>query len=81
MKRNYWLEKFNIDKNADVTFYQNPKFYRTNSFRREDPQQDIKDMLLEAGKVKIYLITGITNNHHKHPKKRQKVCLVQEYLK
>lgn len=81
MKKEPWLEKFNINKNAETIFYQNPKFFRSNSFKKEDLQQDMQDLLLEAGKLKMYLITGITNNHHKHPKKRQKICLVREFLK
>jgi len=81
MKKDYWIEKFNIEKNAEVLFYQNPKFFRTNSFKREELQQDVRKLLLEAGKIDMYLITGVTNNHHKHPKQRQKICLVRNYLK
>jgi len=75
------LNRFNIPKDSDVIFYQNPKFFRSNSYKREETfEEDLKKMLLEAGKVKIYFITGIANNHHKHSGKREKICLVREYL-
>jgi len=81
MKRNHWLCKFNIPIDADVIFYQNPRFFRSNSFKREQINKEYSELLLKAGKVKIYVISGITNNHHKHSKKREKICLVREYLK
>lgn len=81
MNKEFWKEKFNISKDAEVLFYQNPKFFRSNSFKKETLQPDVQELLLEAGKLDMYLITGITNNHHKHPKKRQKICLVRKFFK
>lgn len=80
MNKKIWISKFNIPSSADVLFYQNPKFFRSNSFKREQLYKEFDDILKEAGKVNIYIITGIANSHHKHNGKREKICLVKEFL-
>ena len=81
MDKNYWIHKLSIPKNADVLFYQNPKFFRSNSFKREQLNKDVDDILKEAGKINIFTISAIANNHHKHSGQREKICLVREFLK
>ena len=74
MNKNYWMQKLNISSSADVAFYQNPKFFRSNSFKRE--------YMKDRQKIfKAYIITGVANSHHKHNGKREKICLVRELKK
>lgn len=80
MNKNYWLNKWKIPKDFDTIFYQNPKFFRNNSFKKESVSDELDEFLIKHGKVKIYLITGLANNHHKHSGKRYKVCLVREFI-
>ena len=80
MNKKYWINKFNIKKDSDVLFYQNPKFFRSNSFKRESLTKEVDEILKKAGKINIYTITGVCNNHHKHSGNREKICLVKEYL-
>ena len=81
MDKNYWIHKLSIPKNADVLFYQNPKFFRSNSFKREQLNKDVDDILKEAGKINIFTISAVANSHHKHSGQREKICLVREFLK
>jgi len=80
MDKKYWLSKFNIPLTADTIFYQNPKFFRSNSFKHEQLYKEFDNLLKDVGKVNIYLITGIANSHHKHEGSKEKICLVKEYL-
>jgi len=80
MNKDYWLSKFNIPKQSDVVFYQNPKFFRTNSFKREDLNKEFTEFLKVKGYIRMYVITGIANSHHKNNGKREKICLVRESL-
>jgi hypothetical protein len=80
MDKKHWMNKMNIPKDADVVFYQNPKFFRSNSFRRENLEKSFDNLMKLAGKIKMYTITGIANGRHKHTGKREKVCLVREFL-
>jgi len=76
INRKHWIEKFNIPDTAEVIFYQNPDFYRSNSFERDyitDP-----DLKLKKAIYRMYTITGVCNNHHKNSGKRQKICFVIE---
>lgn len=76
INRKHWIEKFNIPDKSDVIFYQNPEFFRSNTFERDyitDP-----DLRLKRAIYKMYTVTGICNSHHKHAGKRQKICLVIE---
>jgi len=59
-------------------FYQNPKFYRSNTFKREMVAEKFTSI---ENKIKLYVITGICNGHHKNTGKRQKICLVREQIK
>lgn len=81
MDKNYWIHKLSIPSKSDVLFYQNPKFFRSNSFKREQLNDEIDKILKEVGKVNIFTISGVANNHHKHTGRREKICLVKEYLK
>jgi len=81
MKKKYWIHKLNIDSDADVLFYQNPKFFRTNSFKKERLEKSADALIKLAGKIDMYLITGVANSHHKNDGKRLKICLVKKYLK
>lgn len=76
MNRDYWIKKLNIPEGAEVLFYQNPDFYRTNSFQREVTEE--KELRLKRGIIRWYFIFGICNKHYKNNGKRQKVCLVIE---
>ena len=80
MNKDYWRNRFNISDTADIIFYQNPKFFRSNSFKSESLNKELDEIIKEVGKVNIYTITGIANNHHKHTGKRLKICLVKKYL-
>ena len=75
MNKEYWLQKLKISRDAKVLFYQNPKFFKGNTFRKE--YLTLKFGNYEAKpKKKIYTITAICNSHHKHKGKREKVALV-----
>lgn len=80
MDKDKWLRKFNIPKNSEVIFYQNPKFFRTNTFKREYLDKEFSEYIKQKGYIKIYTITGITNNHYKNGGRRLKICLVKELL-
>lgn len=72
MNHDYWKKKLYIPDNAEVIFYQNPEFYRGNSFIREYNEEN------RVGVVKWYTISGICNKHHKNDGRRQKICVVME---
>lgn len=76
MNREHWIEKLNIPREAEVIFYQNPDFFRSNSFQRDyDDERFVK---LKKMSYHYYNISGICNRHHKHNGKRHKICLVIE---
>lgn len=76
MNRTHWIEKLGIPENAEVIFYQNPEFFRSDSFRWERDDERIAD--LKNAIIKWCLISGVCNRHHKNNGRRQKVCLVIE---
>lgn len=79
MNRNYWIEKLNINKEAEVIFYQNPEFFRSNSFRWEN--DDARVVKMKHDYVRWCLLSGVCNKHHKNNGRRQKICLVIERFK
>ena len=81
MNKNKWINKLHIPKDADVVFYQNPSFFRTNSFKKEHLEKSFDELLKKVGKTDIYTISGVANNHHKHSGNRFKICLVKVFLK
>ncbi len=76
MNRDYWIKKLNIPDGAEVVFYQNPCFYRTNSFERDYITEP--ELRLKRAIYRMYTISGICNSHHKNSGKRQKICFVIE---
>jgi hypothetical protein len=79
MNHDYWKKKLDIPGEAEVIFYQNPEFYRSNSFAREYETE--RKILLRKGLIRWYTISGICNRHHKNDGRRQKVCVVMEKQK
>jgi len=81
MNKNYWINKWNLPDNIEILFYQNPKYFRNNSFRKEMLDKEFDKLLKIKGIIKLYTITGIANGKHKNNNgRRLKVCLVKEYI-
>lgn len=59
-----------------MLFYQNPKFYLTNSFKREIVGDELTNI---ENKITLHVITGVCNSHHKNHGKRQKICLIRSF--
>ena len=79
MNHDYWKKKLYIPDGAEVIFYQNPEFYRGNSFVRDYETE--RKVLLKKGLIRWYTISGICNKHHKNNGRRQKICVVMEKQK
>lgn len=79
MNRQYWIERLNIPKDAEVIFYQSPEFFRSNSFHWEI--DEAREFTVKKFLYRWVLITGVCNKHHKHNGKRMKICLVIEKKK
>jgi len=78
MDKKYWIDRLHINPHADVLFYQNPKLFKINTFKRESVLDELTKL---EGKIKLYKITGIGTHHKKFNGKRIAICLVREVLK
>lgn len=49
----------------------------SNSYKRESVAKEFTSV---ENKIKLYVITGVCNKHHKNNGKRQKICLIKEII-
>jgi len=49
----------------------------SNTYKREIVAEKFTSI---ENKIRLYVITGVCNNHHKNNGKRQKICLVRENI-